>query len=188
MCPGTPQYRTFQSYRNQAYFSSMSLGPSSGAASAPTSAAALLMRPRCAQLPSRTGNLQSGLRLLLRVPSKRLATTLISISIQHHYSLFSPSLRPYPFTSNITMFSPGPFRYYFDLFDWIDIIHDLEDLPELPPLADPSLTSTVTVADVKRWMHIFGVTADEARYGICRWRSVTHPPLTTSPTILNQWP
>lgn len=79
-------------------------------------------------------------------------------------------------------------KYYFDLSDWIHVIHDLERSPELPPLPDPSLASTVTAVDVRRWMHLFGVNAAEATWGIRKWRSVKSQVLPTSEDILKKWP
>jgi hypothetical protein len=79
-------------------------------------------------------------------------------------------------------------KYYFDLSDWINVIHDLERYPDLPPVSDPSLASTVTEADLRRWKQLFGLNAADTTYSICEWRSGKDKGLPTSEKILEKWP
>lgn len=89
------------------------------------------------------------------------------------------------------MSAPYPFnKYYFEVKEWIAAIHELEKYPELPPLSvfNPSVVATVTEADVSRWMQLFGIPADEARFRICRWRNKTDWAPPKSQDTLNKWP
>jgi hypothetical protein len=87
------------------------------------------------------------------------------------------------------MAAPYPFnRYYFTAATFIDIVHDIEQYSELPPLDDNAHAQKVTEADITRWMHLFDVNADEATYGIRRWRATNAPAPPVSKDTLEEWP
>jgi hypothetical protein len=86
-------------------------------------------------------------------------------------------------------YSFNPFnRYYFDTETFIAIIHELEELPEMPLQLYASQIDSLAPADIDRWMSVFGVTADEAKYIICAFRYGGHPRVQIPDEILEKWP